>query len=274
MSRSRGGTWLTIRSPIFSCPSGDVLEAGDHPQRGRLAAPRRADEHQELAVLDAQVEVVDGPCAVRVDLRHSLERDPRHVRDHKQVGNAARYGAGVHAHGGEKRALAIALALVAGFAGVEAIAGLAADSWRSSPTRRTCSPTRSRSGWRSSPPGSRSGPRHRSGASAGAAAEVLAALANALVLVLLGGWIVWAAIGRLSDPPERDRRLGARRRGRRPPRQPRRGACPPRRRLGPERPGGDAARARRPRLVGRSRRRRARRPARPAGPTPTRSRGS
>ena len=32
-------------------------------------------------------------------------------------------------------------------------------------------------------------------------AEVLAALANALVLVLLGGWIVWAAIGRLSDPP-------------------------------------------------------------------------
>ena len=32
-------------------------------------------------------------------------------------------------------------------------------------------------------------------------AEVLAALANALVLVVLGGWIVWAAIGRLSDPP-------------------------------------------------------------------------
>jgi cobalt-zinc-cadmium efflux system protein len=32
-------------------------------------------------------------------------------------------------------------------------------------------------------------------------AEVLAALANALVLVVLGGWIVWAAIGRFSDPP-------------------------------------------------------------------------
>jgi len=32
-------------------------------------------------------------------------------------------------------------------------------------------------------------------------AEVLAALANAVVLVVLGGWIVWAAIGRFSDPP-------------------------------------------------------------------------
>ena len=32
-------------------------------------------------------------------------------------------------------------------------------------------------------------------------AEVLAALANALVLVALGAGIVWAGIGRLSDPP-------------------------------------------------------------------------
>jgi len=32
-------------------------------------------------------------------------------------------------------------------------------------------------------------------------AEVLAALANALVLVALGAWIVWAGAGRLSDPP-------------------------------------------------------------------------
>ena len=30
---------------------------------------------------------------------------------------------------------------------------------------------------------------------------MLAALANALVLVALGAWIVWKAIGRLSDPP-------------------------------------------------------------------------
>jgi cobalt-zinc-cadmium efflux system protein len=107
----------------------------------------------------------------------------------------------VHTHGGEKRALGIALALVAGFAGVEAIAGVAADSlalladaahmlsdslalglalfaaWLA---QRPATPERS-FGWRR--------------------AEVLAALANAVVLVVLGLWIVWAAIGRLSDPP-------------------------------------------------------------------------
>ena len=107
----------------------------------------------------------------------------------------------MHSHGGERRALAIALALVAGFAGVEAVVGFAADSlalladaahmvsdalalglalfaaWLA---QRPATPERS-FGWRR--------------------AEVLAALANALVLVLLGGWIVWAAIGRFSDPP-------------------------------------------------------------------------
>ena len=107
----------------------------------------------------------------------------------------------MHSHGGERRALAIALALVAGFAGVEAIAGVAADSlalladaahmlsdslalglalfaaWLG---QRPATPERS-FGWRR--------------------AEVLAALANAVVLVVLGAWIVWEAIGRLSDPP-------------------------------------------------------------------------
>jgi cobalt-zinc-cadmium efflux system protein len=106
----------------------------------------------------------------------------------------------MHAHGGERRALAIALGLVAGFAGVEAVAGVAADSialladaahmvsdslalglalfaaWLA---LRPATPDRS-FGWRR--------------------AEVLAALANALVLVVLGGWIVWEAVGRLSDP--------------------------------------------------------------------------
>ena len=107
----------------------------------------------------------------------------------------------MHAHGGERRALAIALGLVAAFAGVEAVAGVAADSialladaahmlsdslalglalfaaWLA---QRPATPDRS-FGWRR--------------------AEVLAALANALVLVVLGGWIVWEAVGRLSDPP-------------------------------------------------------------------------
>ena len=35
---------------------GDVLEAGDHAQRGRLAASRGADEHHELAVRDLEID--------------------------------------------------------------------------------------------------------------------------------------------------------------------------------------------------------------------------
>jgi cobalt-zinc-cadmium efflux system protein len=107
----------------------------------------------------------------------------------------------VHAHAHERRALTTALVLVLGFAGVEVAAGLAAGSlalladaahmgsdalalglalgaaWLA---RRPATPEHSY-GWRR--------------------AEVLAALANAVVLVLLGGWIVWEAVGRLSEPP-------------------------------------------------------------------------
>jgi cobalt-zinc-cadmium efflux system protein len=99
------------------------------------------------------------------------------------------------------RALAVALGLVLAFAGVEVVAGVFAGSlalladaahmlsdslalglalfaaWLA---HRPATPERS-FGWRR--------------------AEVLAALANALVLVALGAWIVWEAVGRLSDPP-------------------------------------------------------------------------
>ena len=107
----------------------------------------------------------------------------------------------VHAHGSERKALATALALVLGFAAVEVAAAFAAGSlalladaahmlsdalalglalfaaWLAG---RPATPERS-FGWRR--------------------AEVLAALVNAVVLVGLGGWILWEAIGRLSDPP-------------------------------------------------------------------------
>jgi cobalt-zinc-cadmium efflux system protein len=108
----------------------------------------------------------------------------------------------VHGTGDARRALALALSLVLAFAAVEAAAGVAAGSlalladaahmlsdglalglalfaaWLA---RRPATPERS-FGWRR--------------------AEVLAALANALVLVGLGGLILWEAVGRLSDPPD------------------------------------------------------------------------
>jgi cobalt-zinc-cadmium efflux system protein len=107
-----------------------------------------------------------------------------------------------HGHADARRPLALALVLVLAFAALEAVAAAAAGSvalladaahmlsdglalglalfaaWLA---RRPATPERS-FGWRR--------------------AEVLAALANALVLVVLGAVIVWEAVGRLSDPPE------------------------------------------------------------------------
>ena len=57
----------------------DVLEAGDHAQQRRLAAAGRADEDAELALGDLERELVDGPDAVRIDLRDLVERDPAHA---------------------------------------------------------------------------------------------------------------------------------------------------------------------------------------------------
>ncbi len=110
----------------------------------------------------------------------------------------------MHAHGGPdaRRALATALVLVLAFAVLELVAGLLAGSlalladaghmlsdalalglalfaaWLA---RRPATPERS-FGWRR--------------------AEILAALANAVALVVLGGWIVVEAVRRLGDPPD------------------------------------------------------------------------
>jgi hypothetical protein len=57
---------------------GHLLEAGDHAQERGLAAPGRADEHHQIAVLDRQV---DGPHRlgpVRIHLPHLVERDVAH----------------------------------------------------------------------------------------------------------------------------------------------------------------------------------------------------
>ena len=54
-------------------PVRDLLEAGDHAKQRRLAAAGRPDEHHELAVLDRQVDVVDGDDAAGERLRDVLE---------------------------------------------------------------------------------------------------------------------------------------------------------------------------------------------------------
>ena len=56
----------------------DGLEARDHAQGRRLAAARRADEHEELAVGDVEVEVDHGGHPVGVDLRHLVHGHHSH----------------------------------------------------------------------------------------------------------------------------------------------------------------------------------------------------
>jgi hypothetical protein len=58
---------------------GDVLEARDHPQRGRLPAARRPDEDHELPVLDVEVELLDGLGAVGVALGDVAKLDVGHI---------------------------------------------------------------------------------------------------------------------------------------------------------------------------------------------------
>ena len=57
----------------------DVLEPGDHPQRRRLPAAGGADEDHELAVLDLEVELLDGFVAVVEHLGHTIEDDLCHL---------------------------------------------------------------------------------------------------------------------------------------------------------------------------------------------------
>ena len=59
-------------------PAGDLLQPGDGPQRGRLPAPGRPDEHHELAFLHLKVQVVERLDAPAVNLLHVVERDTRH----------------------------------------------------------------------------------------------------------------------------------------------------------------------------------------------------
>ena len=59
MSRSFGATSFTTRPPIRIVPAVRFLEPRDETQDSRLAAAGRTDEHQELPIVDAQIEVFD-----------------------------------------------------------------------------------------------------------------------------------------------------------------------------------------------------------------------
>jgi hypothetical protein len=60
-------------------PAGRPLEPGDHPQRGRLPAPGRADEDHELPIGHLERELVDGDGAALEHLAHSVKRHARHL---------------------------------------------------------------------------------------------------------------------------------------------------------------------------------------------------
>ena len=75
MSRSRGGSPVTTRSSIRISPLVTGSSPADHPKGGRLAAAGGADEHQELARLDLEAEVVDRQHAAGEALGDVLEAD-------------------------------------------------------------------------------------------------------------------------------------------------------------------------------------------------------
>ena len=80
MSRSLGGTSLTIRSPMRITPEVDLFQPRDHPQRRGLAASRRPDEHDKFPIGDAQIDRIDGFDAAGVDLGDFLELNASHGR--------------------------------------------------------------------------------------------------------------------------------------------------------------------------------------------------
>jgi hypothetical protein len=60
------------RSPDAKFAGRDVLQAGDHVERGRLSATRRPDENHELAIGDGQRQILHGRGAVGIALCHMV----------------------------------------------------------------------------------------------------------------------------------------------------------------------------------------------------------
>ena len=74
-SRAYGGRRVMSSPPSVIAAGVRLLEAGDHAQRRRLARARRAEQREELAVRDVQVDVVDRDD-VAVGLARALDARP------------------------------------------------------------------------------------------------------------------------------------------------------------------------------------------------------
>ena len=59
MSRSFDSRSLTTLAVDGDLAAADLLQPGEHAQQRRLAAARRADQHDELAVGDVEADAVD-----------------------------------------------------------------------------------------------------------------------------------------------------------------------------------------------------------------------
>ena len=75
--RLAAGTSLTRSPSMMDLAAGDLLEPGDHAEQRGLSAAGRADEDDELAVLDAKVEAVDHLDRAEA-LDHAAKFEARH----------------------------------------------------------------------------------------------------------------------------------------------------------------------------------------------------
>ncbi len=80
MSRSFGREVHHVLAADGQGAAADLLEPRDHPQCRRLPASRRADEDQELAVVDRQAEILDRLIACPIGLADLVQHDLGHYR--------------------------------------------------------------------------------------------------------------------------------------------------------------------------------------------------
>jgi hypothetical protein len=73
-----GGKVIDDPVPDSHRPGGDLLEAGEHLQRRRLAATRGAHKDHQLAIRNRQVDALDCLRAICVSLGHVFELDLSH----------------------------------------------------------------------------------------------------------------------------------------------------------------------------------------------------